>query len=479
MRRCRLTTPFLLLLSHPSAEGFSTQLDASASRSDCSRRKRGIYSGQSDRARVLIRGGAIESKSLRESTSNDNVEGPGNNNNEVPRQQRRGMGAALAATYFSVMASKCALPAVLAQLTAPKVGLKFSSSWTSSNQLLMARLLALSTIAIASGKLTLGPVIDYFGGILSLKAALSALALLMGTISVTNSFEVFSVCWILVDFIFSSCWAGCINAIHQSFPQNQWAKRIGMLAAAARTGNAAAFAFFAWLLHAAEGMAQPWRAVFAVSALIQVVPIILLVLYGRDPIQTTTVQQSSANSFGGFSKKQLASEQIQSDNKMKGSIAALRREISKPEFWLHLLSRSVLMVYASFLLFVPTLMTKVYGATPSFAAQVGSIYALGCLLSVTLGSNVYANLRRKHKAVAAMSLLGMSTISSVAQYGHMKGLWHLSQAASAGFLFLWGFSFAIPFYIPPSLYALARGGMKSSATIADGKSKVFLSRFGP
>ena len=30
-----------------------------------------------------------------------------------------------------------------------------------------------------------------------------------------------------------------------------------------------------------------------------------------------------------------------------------------------------------------------------------------------------------------------------------------------------GFSFAIPFYIPPSLYALSRGGQASSATIAD------------
>ena len=34
-------------------------------------------------------------------------------------------------------------------------------------------------------------------------------------------------------------------------------------------------------------------------------------------------------------------------------------------------------------------------------------------------------------------------------------------------MFLWGVAFSIPFYIPPSMYALKRGGRKSSATIAD------------
>jgi hypothetical protein len=34
-------------------------------------------------------------------------------------------------------------------------------------------------------------------------------------------------------------------------------------------------------------------------------------------------------------------------------------------------------------------------------------------------------------------------------------------------MFLWGFSFAVPFYIPPSMFALARGRKESSATISD------------
>jgi hypothetical protein len=41
-------------------------------------------------------------------------------------------------------------------------------------------------------------------------------------------------------------------------------------------------------------------------------------------------------------------------------------------------------------------------------------------------------------------------------------------------MFLWGFSFAIPFYIPSSVYALKRGGTTASAT---SKSFAFISRF--
>jgi hypothetical protein len=125
------------------------------------------------------------------------------------------------------------------------------------------------------------------------------------------------------------------------------------------------------------------------------------------------------------------------------------------------------MVFGSFLLFVPTLMTNCYNASSAFGAQVGSIFALGCLLAVTFGSQVYATLSKKQKIISVVSLLGTATLSALAQLAHMKGTLSLSANASACLLFLWGFCFAVPFYIPPSLYALSRGGKTSSATIAD------------
>lgn len=158
--------------------------------------------------------------------------------------RRRLMSVALTASYFTVMGAKCALPSVMSQLTSPKTGLRFGTATTSSNitprspQEAFSQLLFLATFAVALGKLMLGPVIDHFGGILSLQFALSLLAALLVVISFADSFAIFAVAWIFVDFVFSSCWAACISAIHQSFPEDAWARQVARLAAAARTGNA-------------------------------------------------------------------------------------------------------------------------------------------------------------------------------------------------------------------------------------------------
>jgi len=116
------------------------------------------------------------------------------------------------------------------------------------------------------------------------------------------------------------------------------------------------------------------------------------------------------------------------------------------DFLLHLVSRSVLMVFASFLLFVPSLMTQVYGTSSAVAARVGSLYAMGCLLSVSTMSKTYARLRRRGKLwMVTLLLLFGATGSSIAQLGHVATWWTISPWTSATTFFLWGFSFAVPF----------------------------------
>lgn len=395
-----------------------------------------------------LRGGALLRSTTIDLESRDD---------ETPdeRWRRRGMTAALSSTYFAVMGAKCALPSVLPLLISPENGLSFTSLTSSSTpQVAMARLLGLSTLAIALGKSILGPMIDALGGIRSLQLAICLLISLLSTITFTQNFSMFALCWILVDFIFSSCWAGCINGIHQSFPENEWGKQIGFLAAGARTGNAFAFALFASVLHALEGkVKQPWRVVFGVSALLQILPMTLLTYFGRLTLQNK--------------KKIPQSEGREKRPSLDLSLLTVRQEARKPEFWLHLVARSCLMVFASFLLFVPTLMSQVYQVSNAFAAQTGSIFALGCLLSVSFGSQLYSKLPKKRQALMLAGLLGTATVSSLAQLAHVSGVTRLSANMSAFFIFLWGFAFSIPFYIPPSLYALSRGGKRSSATIAD------------
>jgi MFS family permease len=406
-----------------------------------------------------------EKKNIQDDDDNDNSKNDDDDDDDNNRLQR-GMAAALGATYLTVMAAKCALPSVLPLLKAPDgTGLSYSSlslSLLLSPQELFARLLLVATLSVAFGKVLLGPVIDHFGGIASLQAALIALAALLAFISVNQSFLGFAIAWIAVDFIFSSCWASCINAIHQSFPPEAWSRQIGTLAISARIGNAMAFAGFSVMLQFFQNrMRQAWRPIFLASAVLQALPIGLLRFYGpKVKIHNNSISQSSSS----------LSKSSSSKPSFRSSLPTLSRLAkTQPAFWLHLISRSVLMVFASFLLFVPSLLRNVYGASPAASARGGSIYALGCLLSVTFGSRIYnaQRLSKRGKVTTMIALLTLATLSSAAQLGHAMGILHLSVNASAAMLFVWGFSMSLPFYIPPSLYSLDRGGAQSSATIAD------------
>jgi len=64
-------------------------------------------------------------------------------------------------------------------------------------------------------------------------------------------------------------------------------------------------------------------------------------------------------------------------------------------------------------------------------------------------------------------MLGLLMGCCVLQMAHVAGVVVLSKAVGMGSMFVWGLAFSIPFYIPPSLFALRRGGRQSSATIAD------------
>jgi MFS family permease len=360
------------------------------------------------------------------------------------RHPQKGMGIALSSTYFMVMGAKCALPTVLMLLVAPETGFTFPNNGYSPQEL-MSRLLALSTVSIVLGKVVLGPIIDHVGGIMSLKVALLSLGTLLATISVSKSFYTFAFCWILVDFCFSACWAACINGIHQCFSEEEWSSRIGSLAAAARLGNATSFAFFASLLGLCQqSMRQPWRPVFALASVGQLVPLVLLSV---------------------FQPRQLASnKRADKSPTATDTLATVRRVVRTIPFWLHLMNRAALTVSASFLMFIPLLMSQVYGATSAVAARTGSAFAMGCWLSVTTIAPMIPKLTPRYKTVLLAVLSAGTMMASIVQLGRMLGWWPLSLTGSMFSLFMWGFSVSVPFYIPASVFALSTG---SSATVID------------
>ncbi len=442
-----------------------------------------IKKEKSNTARILfhkLRGGGNERRAslVHDDDSLDNKTNIDN--------QSWGISLSLFITYLTVMAAKCALPSTLSIITSTNSDLLHNSAKLSRDDII-SRLLALSTLSIAAGKIFLGPVIDLTGGIFSLQIALVTLFLCLGSIGGAQTCPTLSslaVYWIIVDFGFSSCWAACVKTIREYTEEKRWSKEIGRLAMAARIGNAISFACFSWLLQwsstrtrndVVSTLNTSWRWVYRASSAIQLIPLAMLTYFGRR------------------SRSNIATRQLERNKKIENpttrssllSLKILRREAGKAEFWLHLLSRTITMVLVSFLLFIPTFMSQCYEMSSASAARVGSMFALGCLLSVsTLAAKTYpsTNISRtqsysnrkqsmipiyKQKAIFMAIFLALSTGCLTLQWLFLKNIIKLSSELGSMIMLVWGFSLAIPFYLPSSMFSLKRGGKEGSATIAD------------
>ena len=377
------------------------------------------------------------------------------------------MSIALFATYFSVMGAKCALPSTFHLITSEASGLNF----TKDPQSMMSRVLMISTASIALGKLVLGPVIDKFGGVVCLKVALITLSACLGTIAQTRSFRIFAISWVLVDFVFSSCWAACLSSIHSTFDEQDWTGKIGLLAVAGRIGNASSFFAFAsilqWTQNQAIQMGQSiaassWRLVFWLSSSLQLIPLLALMLFSH--VNEDDTSRSMINDENALDiERRSASTQLS----IQDSIRILMKEAHFPAFWMHMIARSSLMIIASFLLFVPSYMSTGFGMSSANASRVAALYAIGSMIAVTFGAKRFSSLNVNRQCAAVLMMFGSLLGVCILQIMHIHGMISVSPIIGGISMLVWGLAFSIPFYIPSSIYALRVGGRKSAATIAD------------
>ena len=146
----------------------------------------------------------------------------------------------------------------------------------------------------------------------------------------------------IVDFISSTSWPSCLNAIYYYFDNEvEWTNVISLLGIASRVGNTLAFATFAFLLSYFQQRKhtnpffiknnQYWRSVFLVSSIVQFIPLTLLTIFHRRSAITTN---NTANT-----------PQVKHKQKQPSSIQVLKKHIKTVPFWLHLLSRSSFYLY--------------------------------------------------------------------------------------------------------------------------------------
>lgn len=230
---------------------------------------------------------------------------------------------------------------------------------------------------------------------------------------------------------------------------------------AARTGNALGFASFASLLqwaharagsipHTAARANAPWRKVFQAAGMIQLIPLLMLAYVsgreggagGHESVARTRPRPPRRDASASATSSPVAHP----------SLAILRELSRRPEFWLHSIFRSCIMVLVSFLLFVPSYMAQCYGMSSAGSARVGSLFALGCLLAVSTlaewtyppvaamssATSIESSYRRR--AYFMLAFLAIATMCLMFQTAFLRVVIHLTPLLGSLLMFLFGFS---------------------------------------
>ena len=136
---------------------------------------------------------------------------------------------------------------------------------------------------------------------------------------------------------------------------------------------------------------------------------------------------------------------------LRQSLSILGQQSKTLEFWLHLISRSIIMVLVSFLLFIPSYMTQCFDMSSGASARVGSAFAMGCLLAVsTLSEKTYpSDVTRqrssrsktyRRKAYAMTGFLTTATVCLMLQTAYLQNMVNLTPVIGTLLMFLFGFS---------------------------------------
>jgi MFS family permease len=326
--------------------------------------------------------------------------------------------------YFSVLLSKSMLAQSLPHLRAL------------SSPAQVSRTLFFSALAIAAGKATLGPVIDRLSGPLATSILLPLLSLLFLLISSpSSSAPLILGSLVLVDFVFSAAWPSLVSSLQHSLPPQSYAPAVGQAALAGRLGCAASFPLGGALLR----RTGDWRSLYTLAAAATLAPFVLLV--------------SSSVRAGARPPSAVVPPPPAARPSLRHSFSALSAAARTGQFWLYFIPRSLLMVYSSFLLFLPLYLSTAHPSiSPRAASLVCSLYSLGSIASLRLLSGSFSSLPPRARARRAAALLAVATIVPLVLASPLAG--SLSAPIVGGLFFLYGFSFSLPFYVPPTLYVM-------------------------
>ncbi|GMH70151.1 hypothetical protein TrLO_g439 [Triparma laevis f. longispina] len=351
-------------------------------------------------------------------------------------------------TYMCTMGSKCALPLAIPQryppvFPAPALLSKFGIG---AENILSCTLLC-STLAISCTKAMSGSVIDKLGGETLLILVLPLLSLSFFFVSSTSVYAS-APFLIIIDIIFAVIWPSLISMISRSRPGKKQAKDISSLVVGGRAGMAIMFGLGGFTNGNSIFRFASMAAACACSS----------VFFGR-------YRRLSLAAAGGALPTKIVppptnlpqSRSFAPSPKLKNVL----KTASTLNFFLFTVTRTLLLIFGSFVLFVPSYLASFEHLPKSLPA--GSFYSLGCIAGIMASSRKWSKWsREKRKWVAGGSCI-LSFLSAISLLYPP----FINPYSVLLIMFLWGSSFVTPFYLPPTIYVLKVGKKQGTVGTLD------------
>ena len=300
------------------------------------------------------------------------------------------------------------------------------------------QLAGVSAVCLA-GKFLAATLTDKVGGWPVLAFVFAVFFASSAIIVYTHDVAIFGAMWWLNSLAYTVTWGAACQIIGVSYAEKERSAQLTRIASASRFGASIGSIFFGQMLK----FGFHWRRALAPSLPVQFL-LATLCCY----------KCMSQSSKSAQSSKSMASPSPQLSTSKWAHIVTLN-------FWLMFIPKVVLFTYTQFFMnFVGPMLYANYDYSHGVATQTAGLCSFGSVIGLLyLGDGVYKKLAPRSKVVLVSSMLLMCLIvPTILIFGN-----DIPGFVVAPLLFVWGLSYALPFYLPPGEFALEIGGKSASA----------------
>ena len=307
------------------------------------------------------------------------------------------------------------------------------------------------------GKLLTGFVADRFGGRLTLLLALGMVASLTLAMGYLASFFAFALFIFCLQLVRAGGWPALTKLIGQWIPPTRYGRTWGILSTASRAGVVISSLLLGLLLIYALGEVSPdtlvaeypggWRWVPITAGCLGLLAVIGLWL--------------------GFPKQSVSALSKADAPKPLDLLATLRFFARADRFWLICASVMCTTMLMALVSFTGLYLAQSFEVSAGKAATAGTVFPLGCLISVLLVGFIYDRLTRKQRtyfmgaslAVGCLCIAGLIWITE-APYDST-----LRFSVALSLILLVGVCVAPVYYLPMSVFSVEFGGLRSGVLV--------------